>query len=450
MSKTKTKIISVAGMHCRACELLLESQLKTVPNVVIVKANQRQGKVVLLYRHDLNEGLVKRLIIEAGYQPKTKAVFLPLLSREREVWGGLGLAVLLAAAGYGLYWLAGLNGLSQLMANDYGSLPVVFVVGLTAGISTCMALVGGLVLGVSAKYNQLHPEASAKQKFVPQLFFNAGRLASFMILGGVIGWLGSLVQISFKVQGLLIILVALVMLFLGAQLLGIFPRLTTLSLTLPKGLTRRLGLTKKGTAIYSHRQAVILGALTFFLPCGFTQAMQLYAITSGSAVTGALTLGVFALGTAPGLLGVGGLSSVVKGKGAKLFFQFAGVIVMALAAYNFNQGWNILTTPNLGDVTATNIVSQEVQVLTATFHNKNLVQPQEFRVNVNQPVRLEIAAQTTGRGCTRGVILPSISTQVYNFNEGETVVIEFTPTKKGNIKLMCNMQMITYGVIKVV
>ncbi|NCP77121.1 sulfite exporter TauE/SafE family protein [bacterium] len=41
------------------------------------------------------------------------------------------------------------------------------------------------------------------------------------------------------------------------------------------------------------------GALTFFLPCGFTLAMQAYAITTGSFITGALTMMAFALGTAP-------------------------------------------------------------------------------------------------------------------------------------------------------
>ena len=47
--------------------------------------------------------------------------------------------------------------------------------------------------------------------------------------------------------------------------------------------------------------------------------MQLYAMSTGSPITGALTMGVFALGTAPGLLGVG-LTSIVKGS-LPVYFQ---------------------------------------------------------------------------------------------------------------------------------
>lgn len=86
------------------------------------------------------------------------------------------------------------------------------------------------------------------------------------------------------------------MLLLGVNLAELSPRLSRISITLPKFLSA--GVTKKNSAS-KHILALGTGALTFLLPCGFTLAMQAYAITTGSFTTGALTLMAFALGTAP-------------------------------------------------------------------------------------------------------------------------------------------------------
>jgi sulfite exporter TauE/SafE len=89
------------------------------------------------------------------------------------------------------------------------------------------------------------------------------------------------------------------MLSLGVKLADISPRLSHISITLPKFLGSDIA---NNGNISKHITAISTGALTFFLPCGFTLAMQAYAITTGSAMTGALTMMTFALGTAPGLL----------------------------------------------------------------------------------------------------------------------------------------------------
>src|SRR3989338_2065238 len=145
------------------------------------------------------------------------------------------------------------------------------------------------------------------------------------------------------------------MLLLGLQTIGIFPRLERVKFTLPKALYKFVGIDTQKQSEYSNRGSFLLGGMTFFLPCGFTQAMQLYAISSGSPVIGALTMGVFALGTAPGLLGVGGLTSLIKGAFAKPFFKFVGLMVVALSIFNITNGLNLtgLTLPSFGRLTTT-------------------------------------------------------------------------------------------------
>ncbi len=76
--------------------------------------------------------------------------------------------------------------------------------------------------------------------------------------------------------------------------------------------------------------------------------MQAYAVTTGSFTIGALTMMAFALGTAPGLLGVGGFTSFFSGTFTKRFFKFTGVLVLLLAVFNITNGYNLM---NLGGST---------------------------------------------------------------------------------------------------
>lgn len=95
--------------------------------------------------------------------------------------------------------------------------------------------------------------------------------------------------------------------------------------------------------------------------------MQAYAITTGNFTTGALAMMAFALGTAPGLLGVGGLTSYLSGASAKRFFKFTGVLVLLLALFNISNGYNLISLGNPAKTTPTaTVVSEEVQEIRMT------------------------------------------------------------------------------------
>jgi hypothetical protein len=89
---------------------------------------------------------------------------------------------------------------------------------------------------------------------------------------------------------------------------------------------------------YSDRRAVVLGAATFFLPCGFTQAIQIYALSTGSPAAAAAVLGAFALGTAPGLLAVAGLPMIIPTAWKPSLLRLVGVVVIGFALVNGAAG----------------------------------------------------------------------------------------------------------------
>ena len=179
------------------------------------------------------------------------------------------------------------------------SLGLAFGIGLVASVSSCIAVTGGLLVAVAAKYNAANAHLTGLERLQPHLYFNVGRLIAYALLGGAVGALGSVLMLSPAANGMLTLLASVVMIVLGLQMLGLLPSLGRVMPTIPKALAQRIyGLAERDT----KQTAFLLGGLTFFLPCGFTQALQLYALASGDFLTGALTMLAFALGTLPALL----------------------------------------------------------------------------------------------------------------------------------------------------
>lgn len=219
-------------------------------------------------------------------------------------------------------------------------LGTVFLVGLVAATSSCLAVVGGLLLSVSATWSGTHASATRLQKFRPLALFNAGRLGGYFLLGGLAGQVGKSLSLSPYATGVMTVAIALVMIVLGLNILRILPK-KYCRLPLPRAMTERI-------RHLSHSESLgaplLLGALTFFLPCGFTQSMQLLALGSGSFLAGGLIMLVFALGTLPALLGISVVSSVVEGRPAQWFLHFSGAVVLLLGFLNLQSG--LLLTGN--------------------------------------------------------------------------------------------------------
>lgn len=441
----KKTTVHIKGMHCRSCELLVEDELLKVKGVKQVHVDQKKGTAEICYLNHLDNQEVQHAIADAGYQIG-KEERKPWFSRNPDDYLQFSIMAFIVAI---LALIASDTGIFNLSiaSGSYSSLPIVFLVGLTAGLSTCMALVGGLVLGASARFAEKHPTATALQKFKPHLFFNLGRIISFFILGGVIGWIGSFMQLSSFSLGILTIGVGLVMLMLGLQLTELFPRISGINFTLPKGISRALGIQDNANKEYSHKNSMMMGALTFFLPCGFTQAIQLYAISTGNPLQASLSMGVFALGTTPGLLGIGGLTAVIKGAFAKPFFKFAGIIVVLLALFNISNGFN-LAGFNLSHLTFAS--AAQAQSIDANVTIENGVQtvrmvqgvfgykPNTFTVKKGMPVKWIIDAKDQNT-CASTIVSDQLKIRK-TLVAGENV-FEFTPTETGPIHFSCIMGM---------
>jgi len=439
-------VIPIRKMHCRSCEMLIERTLLGIPGITRARVSARRGEAVIESEGTLDLERVRQAIEEAGYEVGESERKL-WLTRDSNEYGYLALAALLLAA---LFILANQSGLLTLVMSSpstgTGLIPALLL-GLTAGVSTCMALVGGLVLGVSARHAEKHPEATPLQKFRPHVFFNFGRIASFFALGGALGLIGEILVPSAVLLGILTMVIAVVMVLLGLQLTEIFPALSAYKITLPRGVSQALGIGARHEQEYTHRSAFILGALTFFLPCGFTQLMQMSAIASGGFLPGGFLMAAFALGTTPGLLGIGGLTSVVHGLGAKLFFKAAGLLVIAFAVFNLVNGYRLTGWEPFWEIPAKEAGSPRAQDGVAVENGVQIVRmdqgwdgytPNTFTIKRGIPVRWIINASAPN-SCSSALSVPSLSI-VKHLKQGENVV-EFTPERTGTIRFTCTMGM---------
>lgn len=435
-------IIPITGMHCKACEIAVEDNLNQVKGVKRVEVSQVMGRAKIWFdTHRLNHGAICSAVENAGYkvgQQSEKNWF----SRNtndylRLVYAGIILML--------LFLLASFFGISEVATKvSQQSIAAAVLVGLVAGVSSCMALIGGLVLALSARHAEVHPEATAMQKFRPYLFFNLGRVMGFALFGGLIGLVGGVLQPSIRTLAIFTIGVGLVMILLGLKLVDVFPVLQRVNITLPKFVSRLLGV-KSEQKEYNHRSAFIGGALTFFLPCGFTQVMQLYAISTGSFVQGALIMSLFAIGTAPGLLGVGGLTAAFNGAKARQFFATAGLAVILLGWYNISNASRIVFPSN---DTVEYKATSDAQLLESTFRLRSDINPRNFTVKAGLPVKFVVDAKEDGQGCMSTIMIPGLFSKPLFLAGGEKIVMEFTPSKKGDYPITCAMG-VKRGVLRV-
>ncbi len=324
----------VEGMHCTACVFYLEDTLKGTAGVAKVKADLNQCAVTVFGDFQDEPAVLAAKLTETvlgnGYRlapgrPESK-------KNHREFL----IAIPAAALAIIGFMLLQQFGLVNLVTTDSVSYGTAILIGLIASVSTCLAVVGGLVLSLSAN------AAKNKTHWRSQGMFHVGRLGGFFILGGVIGSAGKLFQVGLVGSAVLGIVVAVVMLILGLNLLDTFSFAKRLQLRFPSILARRIKRASESTHILAP---FLVGVGTFFLPCGFTQSMQVYTLTTGNFLTGGLTMLFFALGTLPVLafLSFGALE--ISNKSWKgVFFKAAGIVVIALALFNV---WNALNVLNI-------------------------------------------------------------------------------------------------------
>ncbi len=216
-----------------------------------------------------------------------------------------------------------------------------FIVGLLGGvhcIGMCGGIVGALTFGLPEQKRQ---SFSALLPF--QLSYNLGRLISYVIAGAIMGGLGmllaELMPIQIAQRGLLVI-AGIFMVLLGLYLSGWWMVLNRVE-RMGGALWRKIEpFGRRLMPVQTPLQALGIGMIWGWVPCGLVYTMLINAVSSGGAIKGAGLMFAFALGTLPNLLAMG----LLAGAAARLARsdvarKIAGVTVILFGIYTL---WSAL------------------------------------------------------------------------------------------------------------
>lgn len=447
--------VAIDGMTCRSCEITVERQFAKIPGVKKSTVDATGGFARLETEGEPDFDALKEAVTGHGYAVRRGAPTgakkdRPSVTELFLLFGAVIVAgKLLSSAGA---FTSDFNlgaGTSFLGA---------MLLGLVAGSTSCLAVSGGLMISAAATYRARYGNASSTARFAPVFFFVTGRTVSYGLLGGAIGALGQALTPSPAVTAAITVVAATYMLVVGLDLLGLAPAwLKSLAPRLPKKFGH-LVMDAEGRA---HPAApFLMGAATFFIPCGFTQALQLYALTTGSFAAGAAILTGFAIGTAPALFALGWAAGSFKGKAGKLFLRLSGAAVVVLGLWNVQNGLTVAGYP----VSFPKFAARSDAAAAADANDPNVeydgkIQRIRMKIGVDPfytpsdhyvvragiPVRLEIAG--IGTGCRSVFQIPKLGVRL-DLNKPVNVV-EFTPKATGDAVFSCAMGMFP-GTITVV
>jgi sulfite exporter TauE/SafE/copper chaperone CopZ len=468
-----SRTVPVTGMTCTACERKVTKALTKLPGVESVEVSAPRGTATIYGTRLPQQDVIDHAIRAAGYEP----VRPKWVTADWAVWKTVLITVLVIGW---IYFVATHSVIADMAASltnpSQGGLALALTLGLTAGVSTCMAMVGGLVLALSASHaatlaasGQLMPNLATRMR--PHIAFNIGRILGFGILGAILGALGASLSLPTRAMAILVLAVALFMFLLGMRLTGLSPRMAAWSPKLPAGLGRALGINSAvdGEGSYSDVKAAGLGAATFFLPCGFTQAVQIYALSTASPLTAGLVMATFALGTTPGLLALASVPEIATGQRRETVLRVVGVVVLAFALFNASGGMKLLgigispSTPAAAAVAAQNAksttttatapqavsanvtVANGVQTVAMTQEGNGYV-PADTVVYAGMPITWEINGKAP-YSCSMALRVPSLGVSA-NLAEGPNT-IDLPALPEGTTPFTCVMGMYTGNLIAV-
>jgi sulfite exporter TauE/SafE len=329
----------------------------------------------------------------------------------------------------------------------YGML---FVVGLLTSVH-CVAMCGGInlsqCLGRSGAAADAPPSGGGKfsklltfASLRPSILYNTGRVISYTIVGGAVGAIGSAISFSGAARGAVQLAAGAFMVIVGVNMLGMFKFLRAFTPRLPRVLVRWIEGSAKG------RGPLYVGLLNGLMPCGPLQAMQLYALYTGSPLGGAAAMFVFSLGTVPLMFGLGAFGSMMGRRFAGRVMKVGAALVIVMGVVMVNSGMALsgigspAADPSVtAAATDASPAAGAVQEVRSSLTRYGRYQP--ITVKVGIPVRWTIHADPgTISGCNNAMVIPAFNMR-QRLSVGDNV-IEFTPTKPGVYPYSCWMGMI--------
>ncbi|MCD8375926.1 MAG: sulfite exporter TauE/SafE family protein [Oscillospiraceae bacterium] len=414
-------VFHVTGMTCSGCEHRLEGAVSALPGVQSVTADHSKGELTAEFSPPCTESIVVETIEKTGYAVAKKA------KRARDTVAILIIILGVYVIARHMGWLEIFQNIPTISEERMGYFAL-FVIGLLTSVH-CIAMCGGLNLAQSISSGGVKPLRRS-------VLYNLGRLCSYTLIGGILGFIGEKAAITLQVRGVIGLIAGGFMLLMGINMLG--------GLSLSVRLFPKLSgkLSAKIQSVGKHSSFAV-GLANGLMPCGPLQSMQVYAIASGSMLTGALSMFSFCFGTIPLIFVFGLAAGVLKMHWRQRMLQVGSVllVIMGLFMIQNNLVLTGLTFPSSNTSTDEIVVSTidgDVQYITTELHANGY---DDIQVTAGIPVVWTIKVDESNlNGYNNEIVLSTFNQQV-KLTAGQ-VVIEFTPEEAGTYTYSCWMGML--------
>lgn len=457
------KIFKIKGMHCNSCSGLIESELRDKVNKISVSYKDEKAEIDF-DENKISRNEIKKIIENLGYEVEAEnynqntEIELKHIEKEKEeVTDKIGFYFMIASVILLLFILyyfffrnMQLPEISIPELGDKASLLLLFVAGALTGFH-CISMCGGFVVSYTAK-NALNGHKSFKQHLV----YGGSKVISYTIIGGIFGLIGGIFAFSIGLRSWVAILAGLFMVFYALSMFGIkFFRKFQFN---PKFLTK-VASSESNKYKGPYSRPLVTGLLNgLFIACGPLQAMYLYAMGSGTFVSGATSLFAFGLGTLPVMLGFGSLATVISHNTTKKILKVSAIIVLILGLIMLNRGLTLMGSSYSFSAIKEKISGGNVNQLNVGIDNGNIgvvikdgtqevnmnvdasgYSPNSFVLKKGVPVKWNVNVKQL-TGCNSELVMND-----YNINarlKQGINTFEFTPDKIGIVRFSCGMGMI--------
>ena len=434
----KKSVYKIQGMTCTGCEdriIRLLSRINGVEDIIV-----SFPKNALSFNYDaehVDSDKIEEALSKAGYNcMKERGTDKTQKSPDRNSFTVLqfvGLVIILLAIYMVVKNTIGFNFIPAITPGmGYG---VLFLVGLLTSLH-CVAMCGGI--NISQCVNQAKPTDGTAGKLKSSALYNTGRVISYTIIGGIVGALGSAISFSGPARGIVAIASGVFMVIMGISMLGIMPGINKLVPTMPRFLRDKTQTAGQG------KGSLVVGLLNGLMPCGPLQAMQIYALGTGSALAGAASMFFFSLGTVPLMFGLGAVSTFLGSKFTSKMLKASALFVLILGIVMMNRGLALSGIDFISLATGKTIASEEIKVENGVQIIRSSITSQsypEITVTKGIPVKWILTADVKDlNGCNNVLIIPEFNYEK-KLQPGENI-IEFTPSRSGIIPYSCWMGMI--------
>lgn len=426
-------VLKIEGMTCVNCEHHIEKDLTNKQGVHRVKASYSKGTAVVDYEETkvTIEGMI-HTIEEGGYRAVIKEAKegIDYSKINKQLFG-----LMVALGGYMIIRETGLLNLINLFpqANEDTGYGMLFFIGFLTSFH-CLAMCGGINLSQCIGQGGEHQSKWAALR--PSFLYNMGRVVSYTLFGAIVGGIGSVVSFTGRMQGIVQLVAGIFMVMMGINMLGLMPWLRKFNPRMPKQFARIID-GKMG-----RNRPFFVGVANGLMPCGPLQAMQLYALATGSIIKGAAAMFLFSLGTVPIMFLLGTFSSILSKKSAGKIVKFGAILVVMLGISMLNNGLSLAGV-------ATSYGSNSSEAVQAQMQNGVQEVTIQLQSGSYDPIIVEkgtkvrwtiVAEKGSLNGCNNKIIAREFGIE-QKLSLGENV-IEFVPTEVGTYGYSCWMGMI--------